>query len=174
MRWKLRGQYRATPKLTLTANLFVEDNSTDVPDVNRDLDNRQLGIQAVQLLGRQTVVSGGYNYLRIRSSTDIVFHLLDQLTQGTSDYETDMHLAHFLVQVPVNERLELRLGYNYLKDAGATYPLRMHLPRAGFTVWLVRNVGFEADWQHYSYNEQLGSLLDYRANALAVGLRFRN
>jgi hypothetical protein len=173
LRWKLRGQFRPTPKLTLTANLFVEDNSTDVPDVNRDLDNRQLGIQAVQLIGRQAVVSGGYNYLRIRSSTDIVFYLLDQLTRGKSDYETDMHLAHFLVQVPVAERLELRLGYNYLKDAGATYPLRMHLPRAGFTVWLARNAGIEADWQHYSYNEQLGSILDYRANALAVGLRFR-
>ena len=159
--------------MTLTGNVFIEDNATENPGVNRDLDNRQVAIQAVQLIGRQMILSGGYNYLRIRSSTDIVFYLLDQLTNGQSIYETDTHLAHFLVQFPFRERVEVRVGYNFLKDAGVTYPLLMHLPRAGFTVWFLKNVAFEADWQHFSYNERLSSILDYRANALAMGLRFR-
>ena len=172
LRWKVRGSYRPVTRLTISGSLLLEDNSNNTPDVNHDLDNRQLGLQAVYVPSTRLLVSGGYNYLRIRTSTDIVFYALSQLTQGTSLYETNTHVAHFLLRVPVYRRIELRGGYEYVKDTGSTYPLRMHVPHAGVSVKLYESLHFEADWRYYSYAEQRSAIRDYNANVVALGLRF--
>lgn len=173
-RWKLRGEARPTSRLTVSANAILDDNANDTAGVNYDLDNRQVGVQAVYVPSDRLTLSGGYNYSRIRTSTEIVFFVLSELTQGTSFYETDLHVAHALVQVPIKERLDLRAGYEYVKDSGTTFPLKMHTPRAGFSLMLHKHLYLEADWRHYSYNERSFSIRDYRANVLAVGLRFTN
>ncbi len=173
-RWKIRGEVRPMSRLTVSANSVIEDNANDTAGVNFDLDNRQAGVQAVYVPSERVTVSGGYNYSRLRTSTGIVFYMLSELNQGLSVYETDLHVVHALVEAPIGERLDLRAGYEYIKDGGATFPLKMQTPRAGLSLMLHRHVHFEADWRHYSYNEAAYSIRDYRANVLAVGLRFTN
>ncbi|MCP5116495.1 MAG: hypothetical protein GY953_37175, partial [bacterium] len=172
LRWKINGQLRPTSKLTVSANAVLEDNRNDTPGVNHDLDNRQVGVNAVFVPSNRLFVSGGYNYLRIRTTTDIVFYALSRHTEGQSLYETNTHVVHALVQAPVGGRVNLRAGYELVRDTGATYPLRMHVPRAGVSVRLHRNVHFDADWRYYSYNERMFVIRDYKANAVRLGLRF--
>jgi len=172
LRWKIRGQYRPTAQLTITANAVFEDNSNDSVQVNYDLDNRQVGALVVYVPSQRLVATGGYNFFRIRTSTDIVFYALSELMQGKSLYETNTHVAHAQLQIPLGQRVGVRLGYEFTKDTGTTYPLRMHTPRAGFSMLLYPGLSFEADWRHYSYNERLFSVRDYGANVLSTGLRF--
>lgn len=172
LRWKLRGQYRPTARLTVSGSAVIDDNSNNTEAVRYDLDNRQLGVQAVYVASSRLLLSGGYNYLRIRTSTDIVFYALSELTGGLSLYETNTHLAHLQAQFPIGKRLDVHAGYEYIKDTGATFPLRMHVPRVGFSLRLHPNVSLEADWRYYSYDERRFSIRDYRANVVAVGLKF--
>ena len=160
------------PRLTISANALLEDNSNSTADVNYDLDNRQFGAQAVYVPSDRLMVTGGYTYVRIRTSANIVFWALSQLTAGTSLYETNTHVMNTLVQTPIGRRLDLRGGYEYFEDTGSSYPLKMHIPRLGFSLMLHKNIHLETDWRYYSYNERLFAIRDYSANVLAVGLRF--
>ncbi len=172
LRWKIKGRVRPTSRLTISASGLLEDNSNNAPNVNYDLDNRQLGAQAVYVPSNRLMLSGGYNYLRIRTSTDIVFWALSQLTEATSLYETNTHVANVLVQAPVGNRVNLRAGYEYFKDSGSTYPLRMHIPRVGLSLRLQQWIHLDADWRYYSYAERISTIRDYRANVLYIGLRY--
>lgn len=171
-RWKLRGLLRPLARLTISGSALFEDNRNDTTGVNRDLNNRQFGIQAVYVPATHYAFSGGYSFYRIHSITDIVFYTLTELTNGVSAYETNTHSIHGMVEFPVGSRVELRAGYEYLNDTGKTFPLKMHIPRVGISIKLRRNFFFETAWQHYSYNERLFSIRDYRANVLRTGLRF--
>jgi len=173
-RWKIKSQLRPARNLTITGNLLWEDNKNETQDVNYDLNNRQFGAQAIYALPNNLVLTGGYNYLRIRTTTDIVFYTLSELIDGFSLYETNTHIANFLLRVPVHDRVEIRGGYDYFRDTGATYPLRMHIPRAGVSVGLTRIVSIEADWKYYSYDERNFGVRDYNANVFAIGVRFQS
>ena len=171
-RWRIQGSLRPAGPLTITGNLLIEDNRNDTPDVNYDLDNRQAGVQAVYVPAEGVLVSGGYNYLRLRTTTDIVFYALSELTRGTSFYEANMHLLNSAVEVPVGERVRFRIGYDYTRDTGESFPLNFDVVRAGFSVEIARGVSFETDWRRYSYDERNADIRNYTANVLAVGLRF--
>ena len=172
-RWKLRGEFRPAARLTLSGGAVMAENRNDTAGVNHDLDDRQASFQATWAASARLLLSGGYNFLRMRSSTDIVFFSLARLTRGRSLYETNSHVAHADAQVPLGPRLNLRLGYQAVKDTGSSWPLRLHAPRAGFALLVGKGVSLEADWQHYSYNENAFTPADYRANILSSGLRFR-
>ena len=174
LRWKIKSQFRPVRNLTVTANLLIEDNDNNTPDVNYDLDNRQFGAQALYALPSDLVLSGGYNYLRIRTTTDIVFYTLSQMVDGLSLYETNTHILNALLRVPVHRRVELRGGYDYFKDTGETYPLRMHIPWVGLSLLLGKGISIETDWKYYSYSEEVSAIRDYNAHTLAIGVRFQS
>ncbi|MCP5120467.1 MAG: hypothetical protein GY953_57470, partial [bacterium] len=67
LRWKIKSHFRPVENLSITANVLFEDNENNRQDVNYDLDNRQVGAQAVYTLPEKMLLSGGYNYLRIRT-----------------------------------------------------------------------------------------------------------
>jgi len=172
LRWRIRGQVRPVSRLTISGSAVIEDNSNDTAGVNHDLDNRQFGAQVVYVPSGRLVVGGGYNFYRLRTSTDIVFYALTSLTGGISLYETNTHVANFHLQAPVGKRVDVRAGYEYVRDTGASYPLRMRTPRAGVSVLLRKGVYFEADWTRYAYHEEAFAIRNYRANVLRTGLRF--
>jgi len=174
LRWKIKSRFRPVRNLTITGNLLWEDNENSTPGVDYDLDNRQFGAQAIYALPDRVVLTGGYNYLRIRTTTDIVYYMLSELINGFSLYETNTHIANFLLRMPVHGRVEIRGGYDYFRDTGETYPLRMHIPRAGVSVGISRVVSIEADWKYYSYDERNFTVRDYNANVFAIGIRFQS
>ncbi|MEK7407263.1 MAG: hypothetical protein AAB225_19485 [Acidobacteriota bacterium] len=176
LRVKLRGELRPVAKVTLSSGAVFADNRNDTRGVNYDLDDRQVSVQAAYAASERLVFSGGYNFYRVRSSADIVFFTFARLTGGRSLYETDTHVTHAEAQLPVGPRLNLRLGYQFLKDVGASFPLRLHAPRAGLSLLLGKGISAEAGWQHYSYNEAGQAFLPvtsgYRGHELTSGLRF--
>ncbi len=172
MRWRIQGSLRPVSALTITGSALFEDNRNDTPDVNYDLDNRQAGVQAVYVPAERVLVSAGYNYLRLHTTTDIVFYALSELTRGVSLYEANMHLLNSAVEVPIGDRVSFRVGYDYTRDTGESFPLTFDVVRAGFSVRFTRTVSFETDWRRYSYDERNAAIRNYTANVLAVGLRF--
>lgn len=172
MRWRIQGSLRPIGPLTITGTALIEDNRNDTPDVNYDLDNRQAGMQIVYVPAEGALISAGYNYLRLRTTTDIVFYALSQLTRGTSFYEANMHLLNSAVEVPIGDRVRFRVGYDFTRDTGESFPLTFDVTRAGVSVRLGRGVDFETDWRYYSYDERNAAIRNYNAHVLAVGLRF--
>ena len=173
VRWSLRGDYRPKPKLILSGSTIFNDNQNDTPGIAHNLYDRQASVQASWAPSERLLVTGGYNYLQIHSSTDIVFYVFSELTNGKSVYQADTHVANAAVRLPAGKRLSLRLGYQFIKDTGISYPFRQHVPNAGFSFQLAKGVSLEADWWYHGYNENLSSNQDYRANVLSAGVRFR-
>jgi hypothetical protein len=174
LRWSIKSNFRPVEKLTLTANVLFEDNDNNQPDVNYDLDNRQVGLQAVYALPDKVLLSGGYNYLKIRTTTDIVYYALREMVDGFSLYETNTHIINSMLEAPVGSRVKVRGGYEYFNDTGKTYPLRMHIPRAGISIGVTKGISIETDWKYYSYAEKVSFIRDYNAHTIAIGVRFRN
>ncbi|MBI4877562.1 MAG: hypothetical protein HY822_23270 [Acidobacteria bacterium] len=166
LRWKLRAEFRPTQKISFLASTTQSENRNDTSGIRLDLNDRQWSGQVVVLPGAGVQLSGGYNYARLHSSTDVAFLWFATLTNSASIYQTDTHVLHWDGLFPIAGRATLRLGYNLVKDIGLSYPFSMHVPRAGISVKLSRIVWFETDWQHFAYRRTYG------ANVLSTGLRF--
>jgi len=170
-RWRMRGEFRPAARLSVSGGAVIANNRNGTPGVNYDLDDRNYSAQAVYAYSERFLLTGGYNFHQIHSSTDVRFFLAQRLTTGASLYETDTHVAHADLLFPAGPRLTLSAGYQLVKDTGASLPLLIHHPRAGLTCRIGENVSIEAHWQHRSYKERLFAFQEYRAQVLSGGLR---
>jgi hypothetical protein len=175
LRTKVQAELKPVTKLSVSGGFVIADNKNEPGGTlgRYDLNDRQVTAQVSYAASDRLVFSGGYNFYQLHSATDIVIATLSRLAPAVSLYQTDTHLVYGEVQAPAGPRLTLRLGYQFLKDTGATFPLRQHMPRAGLALAVSKNVAVEGHWQHWSYNERDFLWQDYRANMINAFLRFR-
>jgi len=131
-----------------------------------------MGLNFTYLPTARLLLSGGYQFLRIHSNTDILFFRLFELTQGRSIYQSEIHLGYAQLLLPVGSRLQLRIGYQLIRDHGLSFPLKRETPRVGLSFFLFKSLHWESDWRHISYNQTEKSGQNYRVNLVTTSLKW--
>lgn len=109
-----------------------------------------MGLNFTYLRTASLLLSGGYQFLRIHSNRNILFFRLFELTQGRSIYQSEIHLGYAQLLLPVGSRLQLRIGYQLIRNQGLSFPLKRETPRPGLSFFFFKGLHWESDWRHIS------------------------
>jgi hypothetical protein len=172
-RMRVSTQFPVANGFSISPHLVYASHSNKTSDHSFDSEQWQGGFEVFYLdPGERFQATAGYTLFDLESVADLRFYFEGDLTDGFSDYRTQLHFLHSRLVLPIGERLRLRLGYQWLRDGeGNSYPLKRHLGDAGLMVLLPSGWSFDVAWHHVSYNEDLEYLQDYMANRLGVTLR---
>ena len=132
-------------------------------------------------------VSGGYNFQRVTSETDIVINT-GTLVRGISRYYSRDHYAFFDVSAQPFRRLSIFAGYNHNEDLGqgdrtgalplliSSYPFRLFTAETRIAYRITRNIEWNVGYKYIGYTEAIqplsvGGPQDYHANLPYTSLR---
>ncbi len=186
-RVRIRASFQAKPTLLIHSTFTATDTTNPTPQVNNDGNFRQFSFSADWQPKEKFWISGGYNYDSLFNTADILFFLNSVQNNGRSVYYSRQHVVFLDSRFALTNRLDLFLVYRYLKDSGApssvdvppgpnnfitSFPLFRHNPEARIAYRFNDRVTGNLSYRHYSYNEELQSIQDYRANIFTTSLRF--
>lgn len=186
-RYRVRANLQAKHALSFTATFTSNDTKNPTPFVENSADYRTVTGSVNWEPGERAWLSFGYNYDYLFSTADIAFTISGVLNQGRSVYYARQNVFFADGRIAVTKRLDLLFVYRYLRDRGAPadpnvpagpnnfvsqLPLRRHNPEARLAYRFSNHVTGNVSYRHYSYNERLASIEDYRANILTTSVRW--
>lgn len=186
-RYRLRANLQATDKLSFTATYTQTDSRNPVPAVRNESNFKGVSASANWEPNERFYLSAGYSYDELFSEVNIRYQLSGQTRSGISFYYARLNYIFADARVGLTNRLDLLFVYRYLHDRGAPsgvalnpgddnfvteLPLRRHNPEARLAYRFSRYFTGNISYRHYSYNERLAFIEDYRANLLTISGRF--
>jgi hypothetical protein len=186
-RYRVRANIQATNTLSLTATFTSTDQTNPTPEVENDADFRAVSAAVIWEPRERLWLTAGYDYDYFFSTADISFFLNSVLNQGRSVYYARQNFFFVDGRVGLTRRLDLLFVYRYLQDRGAPddpgvppgpnnfvtqLPLSRHNPEVRLAYRFNNRLTGNLSYRHYSYNERISSVEDYRANILTTGFRF--
>jgi hypothetical protein len=133
-------------------------------------------------------VDGGYDYHDLYATGNILYTLnvggTNQRISGRSLFYARINSLYLNTRFGMTNRLDLMMYYYYIMDRSIpsvslgtndnanALPLRRHNPEARLAYRFTNHITGNLSYRHYSYNERLFSVQDYRANILTSSLRF--
>ena len=159
---------------SVAPHLVFANHSNETVQSSFDADQFQAGVAAYyQDPDGRFDIEAGYTLFDLDTLTDIRFFFLGDPSEGVSDYRTQLHYLHTRVSIPVGNRVRARMGYQLLSDPEkSSFPLDRHVGEAGIQVTLGSGWSALANWYYVSYNESFEEIQDYKANRLALTLRW--
>lgn len=186
---RLRFTVQATDTLSINTTFTTTDRQNLTRFVENDADFRAFAVAASWEPRARLWLAGGYDYNSIDSEAGIVFFLNNVRQQGRSVYRARQNFVFLDSRFGVTNRLDLFLVYRYIKDLGAptrdlltpppspndfitALPLLRHNPEARLAFRFTNQITGNVSYRHYSYNERLFSIEDYRSNIVTTSVRF--
>lgn len=186
-RIRARVNLQATDTLTFTGTFAATDRTNPTPQVENDSDYRSYAVSALWEPTSRFYLNGGYNYDDIFSTANIFYFLNNVGKTGKSLYYARQNFFFFDTRIGVTKFLDLFVLYRYLKDNGApssasagsgpddfvtSYPLLRHNPEARLAIHAGNRVTFNVSYRHFSYNDDVFNVQDYRSNIVTSSVRF--
>jgi hypothetical protein len=186
-RVRTRVGIQVRPNLLVHSTFTATDTTNPTPQVNNDGNFRQFSFSAEWEPKERFWLTGGYNYDYIFTTADILFFISSVQNMGRSVYYSRQHLVFLDSRFALTNHLDLFLVYYYIKDVGApssadvppgpnnfiaSFPLFRHNPEARIAYRFNDRLTANVSYRHYSYNELLQSIQDYRAQIVTTSLRF--
>jgi hypothetical protein len=159
---------------SVAPHLVFANHSNTTAQSSFDANQRQAGVSAYYRDpdGRFDF-EAGYTLFDLDTLTDIRFFFMENPTEGVSDYRTQLHYLNTRVSVPLGTRVRARFGYQLLSDPEkSSFPLDRHMGEAGVQVMFGSGWSGLVNWYYVSYNESFQDRQDYKANRLALTLRW--
>lgn len=173
-RLRFSSHFPLSAAWSIAPHLVLASHSNSAVEGSFDSDQRQAGVSTYyhDSDGRFDV-EAGYTLFDLDTLTDIRFFFAGEPSEGFSDYRTQLHYLHAQGSIPLGTRVRVKLGYQLLKDPEkSSFPLDRHVGEAGFQVSLGSGWSALVSWYYVSYNEILEQTQDYKANRLALTLRW--
>jgi hypothetical protein len=184
-RFRVRSQVQATRTLSFTGTFTSTDRLNPTPQVENESDVRSYTAAANWEPSARLWVNVGYDYHDLFSTANIRYFLAgSQLRTGRLLAYGRMNSVFANARFGLTDRLDLLMVYYYIQDRGApsvtlgandivtALPLKRHNPELRIAYRFSNHVTGNVSYRHYSYNERLLSVQDYRSNILTVGARF--
>ena len=184
-RIRARAQFQVTDSFSFNSSFMTLDRRNPTPQVLNNSDMRAYTLSGSYDRGARVGIDSGYDYHNLTTVANLLYYDSTRtLRSGRSLYFSRMHSLFLNTRFGLTERMDFMLYYYYILDRGAPtavsssfdivniYPLRRHNPEARIAYRFTNHVTGNLSYRHFSYNEDLFSLTDYRSNILTTSLRF--
>lgn len=186
-RYRVRANIKATDRLSFNTTYTQTDSENPVPAVRNETNFKGVSVSADWEPNSRFYLSTGYNYDNLVSEVRIRYRSAGVDRNGLSFYYARQNFVFADTRIAMTSRLDLLLVYRYLMDRGAPtslvlapgadnfvaeIPLRRHNPEARLAYRFSNYFTGNISYRHFSYNERLAFIEDYRANILTISGRF--
>ena len=182
---RARAQLRLTDSLSFNGAIMTLERRNPTPQVLNNTNLRSYNLSGSYDHGTRVAVEAGYDYQSLSSVANLLyFDSTRNLRSGRSLYYSRINSVYLNTRFGLTDRLDLMAYYYLILDRGAptavassfdivnVYPLRRHNPEARISYRFTNHVTGNFSYRHFSYNEDLVSVSDYRSNILTTSLRF--
>jgi len=186
-RFRIRANVQATNSFSFNTTFTATDSTNPTPQVDNDGNFRSFSVAVTWEPKERLWLTGGYNYDYLFNTADILFFINNVQNTGRSVYYARQNLVFLDSRFAVTNRLDLFLVYRFIQDLGApssssvppgpnnfitSYPLFRHNPEARIAFRFNNHLTGNLSYRHYSYNEKMFDVQDYRAQIVTTSLRF--